>query len=187
MRTNGFLLRIWRLLRAPEFIRDLRAVTAVEFALIAPIALLLLFGEFALCQAMSTKRKLTITAQTIGDLIARQSSVSATQLSAILNASAQIAAPYSISSIVIVVAELTTDASGNTTVTWSNTLNGTALTAGSKVTLPAGIAQAGTSIIYSIASYSFTPLLGQNLFGTMTFSSKFYENPRVSATVNYTN
>ena len=80
---------------ASRFLRDRRAATAVEFAVVLPLALLLLIGEYTLTNAMSTKRKLTITAHTIADLVARQSSsVDATTMTAILNASAQIVSPY---------------------------------------------------------------------------------------------
>jgi Flp pilus assembly protein TadG len=166
---------------------DRRGVTAVEFALVAPIALLMLFAEFALCDAMSAKRKLTITAHTIADLVARQSSVNSSSLSSILNASAQIAAPYSVSNMSIIIAELTTDNSGKTWVTWSSALNGAALKTGVQVVVPAGIAQNNTALIYSSATYSYTPLLGQSLFGALVFNSQFYENPRITSSVAYSN
>ncbi len=170
-----------------RLILDRRGVTAVEFAFIAPLALLMLFAEYALCDAMSAKRKLTITAHTIADLVARQSSVSSSSLSGILNASAQIAAPYSVSNLSIVIAELSTDNNGNTWVTWSGALNGAALKTGVQFVLPTGVAQNNTALIYSAATYTYTPLLGQSLFGTLVFNSQFYENPRITSTVAYSN
>jgi len=184
MRANGLKQWVRRLSLASDFIRDLRAVTAVEFSLVAPFALLLLFGEYTLCDAFSVKRKLTIAAHTVADLVARQTKVTTSSLSTILNASAQIAAPYPISKMSIVVSELTTDSTGNTVVTWSSALNGTAMTVGAKVTVPTGIAQNSTSLIYSSVTYTYTPLLGQALFGVMNFGSQFYTNPRISSTVS---
>ncbi|MCI4679721.1 pilus assembly protein [Rhodoblastus acidophilus] len=172
---------------ASRFLRDRRAVTAVEFALVVPIALLLLIGEYNLTDAMSTKRKLTITAHTIADLVARQPSVNASLMTAILNASAQIVSPYNMSNTSVVVAELTTDGSGKTTVTWSQAINGTALSQGAKVTLPAGLAEANTSIIYASVSFTFTPVFNGIIVSPTVFNSTFYENPRISSTVPYTN
>jgi len=167
--------------------RDRRGITAVEFALVAPFALLLLFGEFTLTQAMSIKRKLTITAHTIGDLVAQQADVS-TSLTTLLNASSQVISPYSNANLSMVVSELYTDAKGNTTVTWSGAFNGTALTQGSKFVLPAGLAQNSTYLIYSVGTYTYTPILGQSVFGsTMNFNSQFYINPRNYACVKNTN
>ncbi len=187
MRAKHPVVAIFRRSPFPGFIRDRRGVIAVEFALVAPLALLLLYGEYTLCDAMSAKRKLTIAGHTVADLVARQSSVSSTSMSTLMNAAAQIAAPYNISNMTIVVSELTTNSSGRTSVTWSSALNTTPMTTGAQVTLPTGLAQNNTSLIYSQASYSYTPMLGQSLFGTMTFSSSFYMNPRITSSVTYSN
>ncbi len=172
---------------ASRFLRDRRAATAVEFGVVVPLALLLLIGEYTLTNAMSTKRKLTITAHEIADLVARQTSVSSTTMTAILNATAQIVSPYKMSDTSVVIAELTTDANGNTTVTWSQAVNCTALTQGSTFTLPAGMTVPNTSMIYSNANFNYTPVLQSKLFGPMVFNSVFYENPRVTSSIPYTN
>ena len=187
MRSSGLFSWTKRWPMASRFLRDRRAATAVEFAIVMPVAMMLLIGEYTLTNAMSTKRKLTITAHTIADLVARQSSVDATLMTAILNATAQIVSPYNMSSTSVVVAELTTDANGNTTVTWSQAVNGTALTQGSTFVLPTGMTVPNTSLIYSNASFSYTPVLKNNLFGPMVFNSTFYENPRITSSVPYTN
>jgi Flp pilus assembly protein TadG len=173
--------------RLPALLRDTRGVSAVEFALVAPVAILLMFGEFMLCDAATAKRKLTIAAHTLADLVARQSSVSASSLASFTSACAEIIAPYSAASMSIVIAELSTDGSGHTTVTWSAALNGTPLTQGAAFAPPAGVAQANTSLIYSNVAYQYTPAFGQGPFGTMTLQSQFYMNPRVTATVAYQN
>jgi Flp pilus assembly protein TadG len=170
-----------------RFLDDCRAATAVEFAMVMPVAILLLVGEYTLTDAMSAKRKLTITAHTIADLVARQPSVNSTLMTAILNASAQIVSPYNMSSTSVVVAELTTDANGNTTVTWSQAVNTTALAQGSAFVLPAGMTVPNTSLIYSTATFNYTPVLKSRLFGPMVFHSTFYENPRITSSVPYTN
>ena len=87
----------------------------------------------------------------------------------------------------IIISELTTDSNGKTWVAWSSALNGNALTTGIQVVVPAGIAQNNTALIYSSATYTYTPLLGGSLFGTMVFNSQFYENPRITNLVAYTN
>ncbi len=169
---------------ASRFLRDRRAASAVEFAMIAPVALLVLIGEYTLSDAMTTKRKLTITAHTIADLVARAPNVDSNFMTTVLNASAQIVAPYNLSNTSVIVAELTTDNSGNTTVTWSNALNATALTPGAAFTLPTGMAVNGASLIYTSASFNYTPASGY-VFKPMVFNSTFYENPRIGSTVPY--
>ncbi len=55
----------------------------------------------------------------------------------ILNASSTVLAPYPVSNLKVVLTAVTIDASGNATVAWSDTLNGTKRSVGSAVTLDA--------------------------------------------------
>jgi Flp pilus assembly protein TadG len=173
------------LLRA--FMTDSRAIAAVEFALVAPIMLVMLAGEYALCDAMTIKRRLSNTAHTLGDLVARQSVLSGSDLTTLINASAQIAAPCAAANLSVIVAQLSTDASGHTTVSWSRALNGVALTTGANVTPPAGMAKANTAMIYTSVTYSYSSVVGQSLLGRSNLNSDFYINPRVAASVTLSN
>lgn len=166
-----------------EFWRARGGLAAVEFALVLPIAIALLFGEFVLGEALSINRKVSITARAIADLVARNASITSAQLTTIMNASTQIAAPFANSGMAVVVAELTTDKSGKTTVAWNKALNTTGLTNGTVVTMPAGLAQPNTSLIYTLVSYAYTPPVGQNIFGTIPISNTFYMPPRTSAAI----
>ncbi len=172
---------------ARDLRRDKRGISAVEFALYAPVILLLLVGEFALGEAIAISRKVAITGNTVVNLITQYSSVTTSQVTTILNASAQIAAPYSTSNMVIVVALLTTDAKGNTTVAWSIPLNGAALKQGATFTPPANVAQPSTSLIYGYVSYNYSPPVGSNLFSAIPISYSLYMNPRISASIPLTN
>lgn len=171
---------------ASRFKRDRRAASAVEFVLIAPVALLILVGEYTICDVATTKRKVSITAHTLADLIARLPSVSATQMTTILNASAQIVYPYDSSRTAIIVTEYTTNSSGVTTVTWSEALHATALTPGATATLPSGMATAGTSIICANVTYTYDPIFPENLLNGNSLNNVFYESPRDSSSVPYT-
>lgn len=171
-----------------RFFGEGRAIAAVEFAMVMPFVVLLLGGEYTLCEAISLSRKVSITGHSVADLIAKQPSVTASDVQTILNASTQIMSPFSNTNLVIVVAELTTDASNKTTVTWSQaTANGTKLTPGTTFTMPANIGQPSTSIIYTTATYTYSPIIGKNIFGNIPISYVFYENPRNTATVPCSN
>ena len=58
----------------------------------------------------------------------------------ILNASQQIIAPFSQANVIVTLSEVSTDASGAATITWSDSLNGTPRPVGQAVTLPASLA-----------------------------------------------
>jgi Flp pilus assembly protein TadG len=166
---------------ARDMWRDERAVSAVEFGLLSPVLLILLVGEFALGESISVSRKVAITGHAVVDLIARRSSVTEAQLATILNASAQIAAPFSTSDMVIVVAQLKTDASNRTTVDWSRSLHGDQLVAKSDFTLPRGVGQPGASLIYGAVQYNYRPPIGR--FGAIPISYSIYMSPRITGSI----
>ncbi|MBY6239919.1 pilus assembly protein [Methylosinus sp. Sm6] len=162
---------------------DQRAISAVEFALLAPVFVLLLVGEFALGEAISISRKVAITGRVVVDLVAQESDVTESKVTSILSASAQIAAPYSSADMVIVLSHLKIDGDGNATVDWSRALHGDRLALGATVALPAGVAQANTSLIYGSVRLDYRPPVGSSLLGAIPISYSLYMNPRVSASI----
>ena len=72
------------------------------------------------------------------------------------------------------------DSVGKATVAWSNSLNGTAHTTGSAVTLPAALNVANTSLIWSEVQYTYKPVIGYVMTGTLTLKDQIYMRPRVS-------
>jgi Flp pilus assembly protein TadG len=169
-----------------RFWRDRKGSFATEFALILPIALLMLFSLFTFGEAYSISRKVAIASHTLADLVARRIGVTTADVTTILNASAQIAAPYPIGNMSIVLAELYTDSSNVTKVVWNRTLNATGLTNGATFTLPAGLGQANTYLIYAYVLYTYTPPLHTLVPASIPISNVFYINPRVSASVPLT-
>lgn len=173
--------------RETSFRRNARGASAAEFALILPIAVLTLVCEYTFGEVLAISRKVAITGRTLTDLIARRPSVTNENLTTILNASAQIAAPYSTANMSIVVAALATDAAGQTKVAWSRALNGTALTTGASFTLPTGMARASTTLIYGSVRYTYAPIIGASLLPSFPITFPFYINPRVTSSIPLTN
>jgi len=167
--------------------RDRRGIAAVEFALVLPVGLVLLYGEYAVGEAVAISRKVTITARTVTDLVTQNSSLTSASLTTILNASAQVVAPFSVTPMTIVITEITTDSSGKATVTWSKALNGTPLNAGDPITVPANLMPASTSLIWGQVSYNYTPLIGANLTGTIRIADQIYLSPRLTASIPLAN
>lgn len=71
-----------------------RGVAAVEFALIAPIMVLMLFGSTELTQAITIDRKVTIAASTIADLVTQGSTLDCTVLKNADAITREVFAPY---------------------------------------------------------------------------------------------
>jgi hypothetical protein len=83
----------------------------------------------------------------------------------------------------VVVSELAVNAQGQASVVWSDTLNGTALTAGQSVTIPTSLAVPNTYLILGQASYTYKPTYGYVMTGTLTLSDQILLAPRQSNSV----
>jgi Flp pilus assembly protein TadG len=168
------------------FFGEESAFAAVEFALVFPVALALFVGLVDISDGVAISRKVTITARTITDLVSQNVNVTTASVTTMLNAASAIAAPYSTANMVITVSEVTTDASGNATVTWSQSSKGSALTAGQSVSVPTGIGRPNTSLIWGQVRYNYTPLLYAPFIGNITLSSQIFLSPRLSNSIPLT-
>jgi Flp pilus assembly protein TadG len=169
-----------------------RAIAATEFALILPVALVVLTGSLIYGTASEINRKVTLTARVVTDLVTQYESLTTTDMSTLINAASQVLSPFSSSNAVVVVSEVTMNSSGQGTIIWSVSLNGTANTNGSPVTLPTNIqaipaasGQTSLTVIWGHVSYVYTPSIGYKVTGPITLSDDIYLQPRLSATVSY--
>jgi Flp pilus assembly protein TadG len=158
---------------------DKRGVSAVEFALIAPLLVSLYLGCVEISDGVAADRKVTLVASTVANLIAQSTSISTSDMSNILDASSAIIAPYATSNLKITVSCISIDANKTATVKWSATRNGTAQSG--TVTIPTDLQVANTQLVYAQASYAYTPVIGYTITGTLNMSEKMYMMPRITA------
>jgi Flp pilus assembly protein TadG len=167
-----------------RFADERRGLSAVEFALLLPVMMTLYLGTVEASQGIGAYRKVELTAYSLANLATQYTNITDADMSNILNAGAAIIAPYSATSLTETVSELSINAQGVATVVWSNTLNGTALTAGQTVTVPTSLAVPNTYLIYAQTRYSYNPTYGYVMTGTLTLSDQSYMSPRESASVS---
>lgn len=163
--------------------RDRRGVSAVEFAMILPLMITLYLGAVEISQAIGIDRKVTLTTRTVADLTSQVTSLTSSDMSDVLKASAQVILPYDSSLLKVTVSQVKIDANGNATISWSSTLNGTQRATGSSVTLPSALAVPSTYLIWSEVSYSYKPTIGYVVTGTLNLSDQIYMRPRQSSCV----
>jgi len=169
-RAGGFMRRL---------ARDQRGVSAVEFALIAPIMIALYFGSVEVSDAVSVDRKVSLTAAALANLSSQVTTISASDMTNILDASGAIAAPYDSSKMKMTITCIAIDANKNARVKWSVTRNGSANSG--TATLPSALLVANTQILLAEAGYAYQPTVGYMITGTLNLSEKMYMTPRQSA------
>lgn len=167
-----------------------RGVSAVEFALIAPLMLLMLFGASEVSQVVSVDRKVTLAASTLGDLAAQTDRVSCADLAQIANVTRSVFAPYTATTPSLVVASVALQA-GVPKVEWSQEIDGTGscanvnnshtLKVGNTVTVDTGLFAANGGVVVGEVTLQYTSLGTSFSPNTMTLRERFYFRPRKSA------
>ncbi len=182
--------------------RDRSGVAALEFALIAPLMILLFFGLSELSSAIIASRRASHASSSLGDLTAQCTNINDANLSNIFSGAVDIMTPLPISSAMMnqrVSSVEVVDSSGTTQVQWSKSCTGaptstTTCTTSTvlapystnqTVTLPANlVTNQGDSVIMSETTYNFS--FPVDLFNNLIkFDDISYFKPRKSALVAY--
>jgi len=162
---------------------DRRGVSAVEFALLAPVMITFYLGCVEISDGVAADRKVSLTAAALANLSAQTTTISSSDMTNILNAASAIIAPYNSANLQITVSCLSIDANRAATVKWSATRNGTARSAGSTYTFDSSTSAldvASTQLILAEASYAYTPIVGTAISGTLTLSDRMFMSPRIT-------
>jgi Flp pilus assembly protein TadG len=192
------VLKIWLRLRrsTADMLDDCRGVAAIEFAIIVPVMLVMLFGTVEVSTGVAIDRKVTLMARTLVDLTSQAQTVNDADIANFRAASGAIMAPYTPSAGYLVpsttISELYIDpSSGDARVQWSQGSSPRAFK--SKVTLPPGLIALDATgkiipnqyFLYSEVSYIYTPTLGYVITSSVTLSDVAYTRPRQSVCVFY--
>jgi Flp pilus assembly protein TadG len=180
---HRFGLKAW----ISRLARDTNGVSAVEFALIFPVLMLLYVGAVETGNLLTANRRVMQVASTAADLTAQVKTVQTSDLGDIVNAAGLIMSPNTPR---IVITSVVADQNNNGKVAWSYASSGAARSKNSSYPVPTGLTEPGSSVIVAEVTYPFTPLLGlTEIFspGSFTLSRTFYMRPRRSLTVACTN
>jgi Flp pilus assembly protein TadG len=166
-----------------RFGEDRRGVAAVEFALIAPVMVLLYCGLVELTQALIAERKTNHVASAIGDLTTQADTVSTTDIADIFSVGNTIMSPFPTGSLQMRLTSITADASGTPKVVWSRGSGGmSALGVGGTATIPLTLA-AGDSIVMAETKYQYNSVLHYVLPSALNYNEAYYLRPRRSDSV----
>jgi len=174
-----------------RFRRDQSGVSAVEFALIAPVMILFYFGTAELTQGLMAERRTLSTASAIGDLVAQSNGATTGQdIDDAMNMGNIIMYPFPTTGTVlsICVEGITADNSPTPvkSVLWRQVKNddGNCPAVGATVkSLSADIIAAGQSLIMARVAYKYTSSTNLVLHANPTFTKVYYLRPRRSSSI----
>jgi Flp pilus assembly protein TadG len=167
-----------------RFRADKRGAAALEFAIIAPVAILLYAGFAELTMAMMAERRAAHAASVVADLVAQEPQVSTADMTDIFNIGNAIMAPFATASLKLRVTSVIADVNGVPKVAWSQGHGLAALRKDDPVAgFPPALLTAGDSVIQADVQYAYTSPLQMTLPTPLSFSNSFYLRPRRSTTV----
>ena len=169
VRETGFLTR----LRG-----DRRGVSAVEFALIAPIIIVFYFGLAEFCQAFMAQKRMGRTAAAVADLVTQNETVSRADIADVFEVGDLMMRPFSAEPLSQRATAVTLQANGRVEVDWSLGQGMAARAPGSEVTLPNGLVAEGESLVMTEITYDYVSPFADLLPGMTRFSHTYYLRPR---------
>jgi Flp pilus assembly protein TadG len=179
-----------------DLVDDCRGIAAIEFAVIAPLMLLMFFGTLEFSSGIAADRKVTLVARLLADLTSQSISVSDTDLTNFTTTGKAMMTPYSITTTTpldVWVTELWIDpTTGNARVQWSQPPGKHAPK--DVIAIPStliakdstGKVIAGQYLIFSEVNYTYTPTVGYKMAKAgVNLKDTAYTRPRQTSCVIY--
>lgn len=165
-----------------RFRRSVAGVSAIEFALIAPIMILLYLGGFELTEGVTISRKVTHVTSVLGDLVAQAEEVTTDEMIDVFAAAEAVMNPYPTGAMTLRISAIAIDEDGEASVEWSCAQNTDLLTDGD-VIIPTDINEASTELIIAEVHYPYEPPFGKVITGDVDLTDTFYLRPRFAGGV----
>jgi Flp pilus assembly protein TadG len=181
--------------RVRRFFRRTDGITAVEFALVAPILILLLLGTFELSRFVWLEVKIDRTAVSLGDLLSRQDSLGEASISSLFEASELLMKPFptgGLSKVIFTSLSPTSATDFTPVINWQRSGGGTLgetsriapCGTGQPAKLPAGtLGKNVPVVIVTEVFYSFTPITGQGVMKPHIIYRNSFFSPRIASLV----
>jgi Flp pilus assembly protein TadG len=182
---------------------DNNGVAAIEFAFVVPIMFVMFVGAVELSQAVTVDRRVTQSASSVADLVARkETKITPAEIGDIMRIGGYVVAPYNQTPLQVIVRNVSSSAADatKTKTSWQCTFAATGPTASPTCTctndafsLPSGLVGTNDSVVVVDANYSYTPLVfdyflkgmtaGAGGPGTYLFTERIFMKPRGQAAV----
>lgn len=165
---------------------DEGGVSAVEFAMIAPIIIAIYFGLAEFCQGFMAQKRMGHVSAMVADLVAQEETVATTNLDDFFQIGVLIMKPFPAAPLKQRVSSVTQTANV-ARVVWSRGQGMAGRTRDEVIVLPPGLISDGESIIVSEATYDYDSPVDYMLPAVTQFSHIYYLRPRTVDAVTCTN
>ncbi|WP_460448159.1 TadE/TadG family type IV pilus assembly protein [Alsobacter sp. SYSU BS001988] len=186
-----------RLRPCADFVRDARGIAAIEFALILPVMLSLYIGSVEVSMGLSADRKVVLLTRTLADLVSQNDTTEINQLKTIMNAGKVVLSPLKTADARM---RITSIAISNTsgkeaTACWSEVgpsspSGWTAYARGrtfNTAEVPSALrSDSGTSLVMAEVEYTYKPVMGYVITGSLNLQERIFMRPRISTYVGRT-
>jgi Flp pilus assembly protein TadG len=153
-------------------------MAATEFAMVAPVMILMWFGVTEIADAYDASTKATAVASTAADLVAQEKVVCDAEMTDAFSALNAIMYPFPPNNMEITISSLIDNGNGTVKVAWSDAQNATPRTVNSAVTIPTGLVTTGGSVILAEIKYTYNSPAPHFFPTPMPMSDKYYLHPR---------
>jgi len=165
--------------RLRRFGRAKKGLAALEFAIIAPMMIFLLFGSIDMLDVLGANGRAQNVAASLADVVARDTEVSNAEVSGFWDALEVLMYPNDPSNISVRITSVSIVSPTSAVVVWSEGHGMTSRTTNSQVTLPAAMMTPGTSVIYTETIYEYSSPLGFLLPGPVEMTHDAYRRSRL--------
>lgn len=144
-----------------RFARAKKGLAALEFAIIAPMMIFLLFGSVDLIDVLSANKRAQNVASSLADVVARDTEITNSEVTGLWAAIDLLMYPNDASAMQIRISSVSIVNATTAQVVWSEGHGGmSARTTNSTIALPAQMMTPGTSVIVAESVYPYAPPLG---------------------------
>ncbi len=166
-----------KMAKLSTFWRDVRGLSAVEFAILSPIMIAFYFGGVEISDVMTVDRRVTTVASATADIVAQATQINNNDITDVFTAASSIMQPYNAAGIQIVVSSVA-DNNGVPTVLWSDGFQTTPRGVGSTVNLPSGLLTPGGSVIMAEVTFVYDSPFADFYILNPVLTDTFYLKPR---------
>lgn len=189
--ATGVLIGLKRSLK--KLRGDQNGVGAVEFALIAPVLIILYIGSLEISVAMSVNKKLARASSTVADLIAQADSVDKTYLSSMVNVVESVMTPFHSDGVTVKITGISINGSGQAKAAWSWQDDGSRpYVANTDQVLPTDLAIPDTFLVRTELEFDhqlllILPGLSDVDIRTLSMKKTYHLRQRLGGTISCTN